>query len=80
MLYSVEKQTFNNEPIEYLGLMTIEEIKELALLYIGDCHKDLKDVEEDIEYIIKNGEETWLTNEIINKKRIQIRIEVVEDE
>lgn len=80
MLYSVEKQTFNNEPIEYLGLMTIEEIKELALLYIEDCHKDLKDGEEDIEYIIKNGEETWLTNEIINKKRIQIRIEVIEDE
>mgnify|MGYP001767482889 CR=1 FL=1 len=78
MKYSVKKQTFNNEDIEDLGLMSIDEIKEFAVQYIGDCHKDLKDVEDDIKYIIENGEETWLTNEKINKERIQIRIEVKE--
>jgi len=77
--YIVNKQTYDNKDVEELGVMDINQIKNLAKSYIGDCMKDLEDVEKDIKYIIETGEETWLTNEKIGGEYIQIRIERKEE-
>lgn len=50
--------------------MTIEELKEYAKQFIGDVFVDEKDVERDMEYIEKNGDEGWLA-----KYQIQIVID-----
>ena len=51
--------------------MTIEELKEYAKQFIGDVFVDEKDVERDMEYIEKNGDEGWLA-----KHQIQIVIDI----
>ena len=51
--------------------MTIEELKEYAKQFIGDVFVDEKDVERDMEYIEKIGDEGWLA-----KHQIQIVIDI----
>jgi len=75
--YKVEKQTYNNMFIEDVGILTIDEIRELAHKYIDDVFSDNFSIDNSIEHIKFYGEESWLTDEIINGKRVQISIEEV---
>lgn len=70
--YSVIKQTYSGKFIEDLGTMTIEEIEKLAKEYIGDVFVNEEDMQDDMEYIKKHGDECWACN-----GRIEIKIEEV---
>lgn len=70
--YRVIKETYSGKFIEDLGDMTIEEIKELAKEYIGDVFVNEKEIQKDMEYIKKCGDELWLCN-----GKIEIKIEEV---
>lgn len=67
--YRVKKETYKNELIEDLGLMTIEELREYAHQFIGDVFYDEKQIDRDMEYIEREGDELWAC-----KYQIQINI------
>ena len=70
--YRVIKQTYSGKFIEDLGDMTIEEIEELAEEYIGDVFVNEREIQEDMEYIKKHGDELWTCD-----GQIDIKIEEV---
>lgn len=76
MKYQVNLETYSNKLIEDLGIMTIEEIRELARGYIGDVFKNEEEINRDMIYIEEDGEEMWLANDEQQIYIIKIKEEI----
>jgi len=72
MMYEVNLETYDNKLIENLGVLDLEQIRNLAKEYIGDVFKDNEHIDRVIDYIIETGEEMWLAN-----NNVQITIQRV---